>query len=150
MDQLTKIEGTTNGHAPAVPFVERVEVDGRLAALIVRASFLPSQTTFLTPDDLGLQVGLVSYPANGAVPRHRHKRQVRRVNMTCEALFVRRGRAILDLYDDAGALAAERELGPGDTVLLTGGGHGVRMLADTVLLEVKQGPYLGLEDKERF
>jgi hypothetical protein len=30
------------------------------------------------------------------------------------------------------------------------GGHGFRMLEDTVLLEVKQGPYGGQAEKSRF
>ena len=33
---------------------------------------------------------------------------------------------------------------------MTGGGHGFCMLEDTVLLEIKQGPYTGLEEKEHF
>ena len=48
------------------------------------------------------------------------------------------------------ALVATRELLPGDIMLMVGGGHGFRMLEDTVLLEVKQGPYTGLDEKERF
>ena len=35
-------------------------------------------------------------------------------------------------------------------MLMVGGGHGFRMLEDTVFLEVKQGPYTGLDEKERF
>ena len=35
-------------------------------------------------------------------------------------------------------------------MLMVGGGHGFQMLEDTVLIEVKQGPYTGLDEKERF
>jgi hypothetical protein len=35
-------------------------------------------------------------------------------------------------------------------VIFVDGGHGFRILEDTVLLEVKQGPYTGLEEKEFF
>jgi hypothetical protein len=38
----------------------------------------------------------------------------------------------------------------GDIAIAVGGGHGFRMLEDTVLLEVKQGPYPGQTEKERF
>ena len=31
-----------------------------------------------------------------------------------------------------------------------GGGHGFRMIEDTVLFEIKQGPYGGPAEKERF
>jgi hypothetical protein len=33
---------------------------------------------------------------------------------------------------------------------MVGGGHGFHMLEDTVLLEVKQGPYTGIDEKEHF
>ena len=38
----------------------------------------------------------------------------------------------------------------GDIVLLLGGAHGFRMIEDTILFEVKQGPYAGEADKKRF
>jgi hypothetical protein len=47
-------------------------------------------------------------------------------------------------------LVAPRELNVGDVMLMVGGGHGFRMLEDTVLLEIKQGPYTGENEKERF
>jgi hypothetical protein len=33
---------------------------------------------------------------------------------------------------------------------MVGGGHGFRMLENTVLLEVKQGPYTGIDEKRLF
>ena len=65
-------------------------------------------------------------------------------------LVVKEGRCLLDLYDDERQLVVTWELGAGDLVLLVAGGHGVRMLEDTILIEVKQGPYTGLQEKERF
>ena len=35
-------------------------------------------------------------------------------------------------------------------VLMVGGGHGFQIKEDTVILEIKQGPYLGADDKELF
>ena len=63
---------------------------------------------------------------------------------------LRSGRCLIDIYDDAQHLIATRELRVGNVVLMVGGGHGFRMLEDTVLLEVKQEPYTGLDEKERF
>jgi hypothetical protein len=56
----------------------------------------------------------------------------------------------VDLFDDARNFVATRELRTGDAILLVSGGHGFRMLEDTVLAEVKQGPYIGLAEKERY
>jgi len=52
--------------------------------------------------------------------------------------------------NDDKQLVATRELRTGDLMLMVGGGHGFRMLEDTVFLEVKQGPYIGIDEKERF
>jgi len=41
-------------------------------------------------------------------------------------------------------------LGPGDVILLATGGHGFQMLEETEMIEVKQGPYVGDQDKTRF
>jgi hypothetical protein len=64
--------------------------------------------------------------------------------------MVKKGRCLIDIYNNDRELVATRELYPGDLMLMVGGGHGFRMLEDTVFLEVKQGPYTGEEEKERF
>ena len=38
----------------------------------------------------------------------------------------------------------------GDVILLVSGGHGFEMLEESEIIEVKQGPYAGEEDKVRF
>ena len=67
-----------------------------------------------------------------------------------KVVVVRSGRCELDIYDDDHTLVATRTLNTGDLMLMVGGGHGYRMLEDSVLLEVKQGPYVGLEEKVLF
>jgi hypothetical protein len=67
-----------------------------------------------------------------------------------EAVLVRNGLCDVDIYDDAQVKFATRTLVPGDLVLLVSGGHGFRMREDTVLLEVKEGPYVAGGDKVVF
>lgn len=43
-----------------------------------------------------------------------------------------------------------RILREGDLILLVSGGHGFRCMEDTVLVEIKQDPYVGPDEKERF
>jgi hypothetical protein len=38
----------------------------------------------------------------------------------------------------------------GDVILLSNGGHGFEVLEEVEMIEVKQGPYCGDEDKTRF
>ncbi len=130
--------------------VEHIVANGRALVYIVRAELAPTETTFLTPDEFNHQVGLIVYPAGGEIRRHMHKPLERHVTGTSEVIIVRRGRCELDVYDDDRTLIATRELRTGDVMLMVHGGHGFRMLEDTVLLEVKQGPYTGLSEKELF
>lgn len=129
---------------------EWVKAGDRPLACIIRASVMPSQTTFVTPDDYKQQVGFIAYPAGGVIKRHVHKPLERHIVGTSEVLIVRKGRAEIDIYDDDRTLVATRELRTGDVMLMVGGGHGFRILEDTVFLEVKQGPYTGIDEKERF
>ncbi len=110
----------------------------------------PATTTFVTPAEFKQQVGFVVYPAGGEIHRHCHRNLERHLVGTSEVLVVRRGRCEMDIYNDRRELVATRELRRGDLMLMVGGGHGFRMLEDTVLLEVKQGPYTGEDEKERF
>ena len=119
-------------------------------AYIIRAALVPERTTFLTPPEFKQQVGYVVYPAGGEIARHVHLPLQRQLVGTSEVLIVKQGRCEIDVYNDARELVATRELSTGDVMLMVGGGHGFRMLEPTVLLEVKQGPYTGLEEKERF
>lgn len=129
---------------------ERIPAEGPLLALVLSGVDDPSETTFPTPDDLNLQVGFVVYPAGGEIQRHDHKPLEREIVGTSEVLLVRSGRCEIDIYDQERQFVATRELRTGDVILIVAGGHGFRMLEDTVLLEVKQGPYTGLDEKERF
>jgi len=132
------------------PWVEIISADGRPLTYIIRGGHLPDRTTFLTPPEFKQQVGYVTYPAGGVIARHMHVPIHRHLIGTSEVLVVLKGHAWIDMYDDAHGLVASRELHAGDVMLMVGGGHGFRIIEDTVFLEIKQGPYEGLEEKERF
>lgn len=130
--------------------LEKIMSDGQPLAYIIRGQFEPTATTFFTPPEFKQQVGYVVYPAGGEVQRHVHRALERHLVGTSEVIVVKRGRCEIDFYNDSRELVATRELSQGDVMLMVGGGHGFRMQEDTVLLEVKQGPYSGVDEKERF
>jgi hypothetical protein len=124
--------------------------DGKTIAILITRETAFSETTFVSPPEIPLQLGFVVHGAGGQVPAHCHMPIDRRISITCEFLWVRKGRCEVDLFDDERKLVTTRELRAGDAILLLSGGHGFRMIEDTVLAEVKQGPYIGLAEKERF
>lgn len=134
----------------ARPNIEIIAKDGKELCYVIRAELTPDVTTFITPPEFKQQVGFVVYPAGGEVQRHLHLPLERHLVGTSEVLLVRKGRCLLDVYDDTKELVASREVKAGDLVLMVRGGHGLRMLEDTLFVEVKQGPYLDCEEKERF
>ena len=124
--------------------------DGVVLAYIARGGPAPERTTFYTPDSANIQVGRVVYAAGGEIARHMHLEISRHIVGTTEVVMVERGRCELDVYDAQRSVVATRELCAGDILIAVGGGHGFRVLEDTVLLEIKQGPYPGGSEKERF
>ena len=132
------------------PYVEIISWKSEPLTYIIRTNTLPERTIFLTPPDFKQQVGFIVYPQGGEIARHIHRPLERHLIGTSEVLVVLKGRCLLDVYNDQRELVATRELQIGDIMLLVGGGHGFRMLEDTVFLEIKQGPYIGVEEKERF
>lgn len=133
-----------------MPEIERIDWEGRPLCHIIRSTTAVDKTTFLTPPEFKQQVGFIVYPAATAIVPHLHLPLERHLVGTSEVLIVKRGRCLLDVYNDRKELVATRELMEGDIMLMVGGGHGFRMLEDTVFLEIKQGPYLDREEKERF
>lgn len=130
--------------------VEAIGRDGKVFAYVMRDTPGEKKTTFLTPDEAIQQVGFVVHPAGAEVKRHYHLPLERSIVGTPEVLVVRQGRCEMDVYDDRQELVCTRELEAGDIMVMVGGGHGFRMVEDTVLLEVKQGPYYGPDEKAYF
>ena len=126
------------------------DAKGLPLTLIIRVQVQPDKTWFVTPNEFKQQVGFVVYPEGGEIKRHVHLPLERHLVGTAEVLVLRKGRCLMDVYNDSRELVATRELREGDVMLMVGGGHGFRMLEDTVFLEVKQGPYTGLQEKELF
>jgi hypothetical protein len=131
--------------------IESVAHDGQLLAYVVRGSARPDRTTFLTPPECSLQVGYVVYAGGQEIPRHLHLPVERRLVGTAEVLLVQQGRCEVDIFTDQRRLVTTRQLEVGDLLIAVSGGHGFRVQEDTVLLEIKQGPFIGdTASKERF
>ncbi len=70
--------------------------------------------------------------------------------LTQEVLFIKKGKLRVDFYDDYEDYLESVILEAGDVILLVSGGHGFKILEETEMIEVKQGPYSGEADKKRF
>ncbi|GHV54905.1 hypothetical protein FACS1894206_08680 [Deltaproteobacteria bacterium] len=131
--------------------IETVEHNGSLLAIILPASFRQEGIRFLTPGTFSQQLGYMQRPQGYAIAPHDHNPVPRTIEWTQEVLFIKSGKVRLDLYaPESREYFESRILGPGDVVLLAHGGHGLVMLEESEIIEVKQGPYAGEADKTRF
>ena len=129
---------------------EEIKINDRTIAIIIYNEFTKDGIEFFTPGDFSQQLGYIKRRKGDTIPEHIHILHTREIKYTQETLFVKRGRVRVDFYTDDKAYIASRELKTGDVVLLASGGHGFEFLEETELIEVKQGPYCGDQDKVRF
>ena len=130
--------------------IEEVHCRGVLNALIIRRDFREPGVHFFTPSDFSQQLGYMAHPAGHRIEPHVHREVLRSVRRTQEVLVVRSGRVRVDFYSDERECVESRTLEAGDVILLVHGGHGFEVLEACEMIEIKQGPYLGDEDKVRF
>ena len=129
---------------------DKILASGRLIALVLRSSYEKQGIEFFTPNDFSQQLGYMNRPEGYVIPPHVHNPVPREVQYTKEVLFIKSGRVRVDFYDDDQTYLESRVLEAGDVILLAYGGHGFEMLEPTEMIEVKQGPYAGDQDKTRF
>lgn len=130
--------------------IETLKVGDQLLAVIVSRDFDKPGIHFFTPDDLSQQLAYMRHPTGKVIDPHVHNPVNRSVQYTQEVLFIKRGRLRVDFYDNAQTYIESRILQAGDVILLATGGHGFEVLEEIEMIEVKQGPYAGDQDKTRF
>ena len=128
----------------------QLEEGGVLYAIVIPAGYTKPGVTFLTPNSFSQQLAFIAHPAGHSIPAHVHKPVPRQVEFTRETLIMRRGRMRVDFYREDEVYLFSYVLEAGDVVLLVNGGHGFEILEEVEMVEVKQGPYPGMEDKRRF
>ena len=130
--------------------IEKIIFNKMLLSLIIRAQYKSDGIEFFTPGDFSQQLGYMNRKKNHKIPPHTHNKVKREVSLTQEVIFVKSGKVRVDYYDGDMNYLESKTLYQGDVVLLAGGGHGFQMLEDSEMIEVKQGPYAGDQDKKIF
>lgn len=130
--------------------IHTIDHNGQQLALIIRREFKKEGIEFFTPGTYSQQIGYMNRPEGYVIPPHVHNPVAREVQYTKEVLFIKSGRLRVDFYSESQEYLESTVLEAGDVILLAYGGHGFEMLESTEIIEVKQGPYAGDQDKTRF
>lgn len=125
------------------------DTEGKPLAVILRASERKDGIHFVSEPGYPLQLGVSCYHEGDAVKAHAHLPREITIHQVQEVLHIDSGRVTIDLYDGSRRLSGSVVLAAGDTILLVSGGHGLRFLEETRIVEVKQGPYAGRDLDKR-
>jgi len=130
--------------------IQKIFFKDKLLSIIIRSNFKKEGIEFFTPDEFSQQLAYMNRPKSHVIAPHVHNSVLREVQFTKEVLFIKSGKVRIDYYDDEQHYLESTILEAGDVVLLAFGGHGFEMLEPSEIIEVKQGPYAGEQDKTRF
>ena len=130
--------------------IEKITNQEQLLAIIISHRFNESGIHFFTPNELSQQLAYMRHSTGKVIQPHVHNPVIRQVSYTQEVLFIKSGKLRVDFYNDQQKYLESRVLEAGDVILLVTGGHGFKVLEEIEMIEVKQGPYVGEQDKTRF
>jgi len=130
--------------------IQKIYHKDMLLSIIIRSGFEKNGIEFFTPDDFSQQLAYMKHEEGYNILPHVHNAVPREVQYTQETLFIKSGKVRVDFYDDNKQYLESHILSQGDVILLATGGHGFKMLEESEIIEVKQGPYAGEQDKTRF
>lgn len=130
--------------------VEEIKKKNKLLAMIIRNDYECEGVDFITPNEYSQQVAYMHHATGKIIEAHVHNLVHRNVVLTQEVLFIKKGILRVDFYDEYEDYLESRVLYAGDIILLVSGGHGFHVIEEVEMIEVKQGPYSGEQDKKRF
>lgn len=129
-------------------------VDGSDGCLGIIIRDIRTQATdgvkFFTTKDCSQQVGWIRQPKGHSIQPHTHRSTQRIILDIPETLFIIKGKLLVNFYTSEEQYVKGIIVEEGDVVILLRGGHGFECLEDLEMYEVRQGPYLSDQDKQRF
>lgn len=131
-------------------YLKKIKKKDKIIAIIIQSEYTSEGVDFVTPSDYSQQVAYMHHPSGKIIDAHIHNPVHRNVVLTQEVLFIKKGKLRVDFYDEHENYLESYIVKGGDVILLVSGGHGFCVLEEVEMIEVKQGPYLGNGDKERF
>ena len=106
---------------------------------------------FLSHDEDFIQVGTWNYKKGQVLPLHYHNEFERTALRTSECVFVFKGKIECNLHSEDGEFIETIIVNAGEFIINLSQAHESKILEDTIVLEVKNGPYFGPEkDRTRI
>ena len=130
--------------------IKNITYNNQTLAIIIKKDFQKEGVEFFTPNEFSQQLAYMSHKKGKIIDAHVHNSVKRDVYFTKEVLVIKKGKLRVDFYYDNKNYIKSSIIEAGDVILLAYGGHGFEVIEDCEMIEIKQGPFLGEEDKIRF
>ena len=130
--------------------MEIFDKENKLLALVVKKNTSKKDKDFHTDHSSEFQLASFNLKKDEIIQRHYHEKQERRIFSTNEVIVLQSGKMMLTIYDSNLEKIEDIFIESGDMVALFDGGHEIKILEDSIFIEVKQGPYFEQKDKKRF
>jgi len=130
--------------------VEIFDKENKLLAIVVKKNTSKKDKDFHTDHSSEFQLASFNLKKDEIIQRHYHEKQERKIFSTNEVIVLQSGKMMLTIYDLNLEKIEDILIESGDMVALFDGGHEIKILEDSIFIEVKQGPYFEQKDKKRF
>ncbi len=132
--------------------MKEFSLEGKTLARLIEPDDWKAGLGFFSNDKEFIQVGTWYYDKGKQLQNHVHNEFERTAYRTCETVYMVSGSMRVNLYTLEKDFVTSFDIHQGDTLILLDSGHGYEILEDgTKVLEVKNGPFLGVDvDKEKF
>ena len=132
------------------------KIYSKVNSKIILAVFIENKSIDNSRNDLSnendfLQVNARKFEEIIEIKPHKHLKRDSQTLLTQEAWIIFKGKILAKIYDLDDSLIYDRELNEGDCTVLFQGGHSLKVLQKgTVMYEIKNGPYLGIEKDKKM
>jgi hypothetical protein len=126
------------------------KISSKLLHVIMRSVDIQDERTNISSDSEYLQAASLSLSMGKSFRPHVHIWNPREVSLTQETWIITKGKVRITYFDTNDTELCQRVLFAGDLSITFWGGHKYEVLEDSLVYEIKNGPYLGQSKDKRF
>jgi cupin fold WbuC family metalloprotein len=131
--------------------MKKILFNNEVISILVDLQDAKEGLDFFSTDNDFIQVGSWNYKKGKVLPLHFHNKFERTSERTAECVFVLSGKVECKLYSEEGEFIETVLIESGQLIIQLSQAHEYTILEDSIVLEVKNGPYFGPEkDRTRI
>ena len=125
--------------------IKEISFENQLYAFVCSLNDVSKGLEFLSDDSDFIQLGTWNYEKNFSTVPHYHLEHDKPSNLTQEVVLVHKGSVKCRLFTKEGNYVDEVDINEGELIVQIYGVHEYIMNEDSIVLEIKNGPYYGPE-----